>query len=325
MSKLTLKNLTTRYHAKKQAVTDFCLETQDKEFVVLMGPSGAGKSTTGKMIAGLIPVECGDVYINNELNTELDWRERKVSMIFRNSLFQKHLTIYENLASELKLRRNWRDDLTSIDARVLETAELLGLTEKLNHHARMLSPELQIRLILAKAMVIKPDVIIFDEILSHTDRRTHDIMLTELEKFHKDFGVTTIHITHDMTEAKRLADRIVVLRDGKIQQIGTFKELELNPANKFVENFIKNPNSIFIDNVTLIDQSSRIYLTNAAGFAYEVPGDIIERFNDLHKYLNTDAKLILSMSPAAVRIFDAQTEETVLRDSTATNVVKKWS
>ncbi len=226
------------------AVQAFNLDIADKEFVVLVGPSGCGKSTTLRMIAGLEEITDGELYIDGELVNYVDSKERDISMVFQNYALFPHMTVYENMAFPLTLRHERRD---VIDKKVREAAAILDITDYLQRKPKALSGGQRQRVAIGRAIVRAPKVMLMDEPLSNLDAKLRNEMRAEIIKLRKRINTTFIYVTHDQTEAMTLGDRIVIMRDGYIQQIGTPQEVFNHPANLFVAGFIGMPVMNFFD------------------------------------------------------------------------------
>ena len=220
------------------AVQAFNLEIKDKEFIVLVGPSGCGKSTTLRMVAGLEEISDGELYIDGKLMNYVDSKERDISMVFQNYALFPHMTVYENMAFPLTLRHERRD---VIDRKVREAAEILDITAYLERKPKALSGGQRQRVAIGRAIVRAPKVMLMDEPLSNLDAKLRNEMRAEIIKLRKRINTTFIYVTHDQTEAMTLGDRIVIMRDGYIQQIGTPQEVFNHPANLFVASFIGTP------------------------------------------------------------------------------------
>ena len=238
MATLKFVNINKIYDNNVQAVCDFNLEVQDKEFIVFVGPSGCGKSTTLRMVAGLEEITSGDLYIDDKLVNNLEPKDRDIAMVFQNYALYPHMTVYENMAFSLKLKKIPRDEIAR---RVEEAANILGLSQYLNRKPKALSGGQRQRVALGRAIVRHPKVFLMDEPLSNLDAKLRVQMRTEIAKIHKKVGATTIYVTHDQTEAMTMASRIVVMKDGYVQQIGTPREVYNMPANVFVGGFIGSP------------------------------------------------------------------------------------
>ena len=243
MATLQLKNVNKIYPNGVQAVFDFNLDIADKEFIIFVGPSGCGKSTTLRMIAGLEDITSGELYIDDVLMNNVNPKDRGIAMVFQSYALYPHMTIYNNLAFGLQLRRVPREE---IEARVAEAAKILGLEKLLDRYPRQLSGGQNQRVALGRAIVRHAKVFLMDEPLSNLDAKLRVTMRGELTKLHKKLGSTTIYVTHDQIEAMTMASRIVVMRDGRIQQVGSPKEIYEHPANVFVGGFIGTPPMNFI-------------------------------------------------------------------------------
>lgn len=244
MASLSLKNINKIYDNNVQAVFDFNLDVKDGEFIVLVGPSGCGKSTTLRMIAGLEDISSGTLVIDGEDVTRKPPKDRDIAMVFQNYALYAHMTIYENMAFSLTLRR---EDPNVIHEKVLAAAEILGLTDQLNKKPKQLSGGQRQRVAMGRAIVRTPKVFLFDEPLSNLDAKLRGATRREILLLHKRLGATMLYVTHDQTEALTLADRIVCMSMGYVQQIGTPLELYDTPANLFVASFIGLPPMNFFD------------------------------------------------------------------------------
>ena len=244
MANVTLKNIKKIYDKNVVAVQEFNLEIADKEFVVLVGPSGCGKSTTLRMIAGLEEITEGELYIGDRLVNDVAPKDRDIAMVFQNYALYPHMTVYENMAFGLKLRKLPK---AQIDAKVKEAAEILGITEYLGRKPKALSGGQRQRVAIGRAIVRKPQVFLMDEPLSNLDAKLRNQMRAELIKLRQTVNTTFIYVTHDQTEAMTLGDRIVIMKDGFIQQIGTPQMVFDHPANLFVAGFIGTPQMNFFD------------------------------------------------------------------------------
>jgi multiple sugar transport system ATP-binding protein len=220
------------------AVKDVNLEIRDKEFVVLVGPSGCGKTTTLRMIAGLETITSGEVMIGDTVVNELPPMDRDIAMVFQNYALYPHMSVYDNMAFGLKMRKFARED---IRRRVQDAAEILGIGEYLHRKPRQLSGGQRQRVALGRAIVRHPRVFLFDEPLSNLDAKLRVQMRVELRKLHERLGTTAVYVTHDQVEAMTLGDRVVVMKDGWVQQVGEPMELYNSPANRFVAGFLGSP------------------------------------------------------------------------------------
>lgn len=257
MSNLVLKGINKVYPNGFQAVYDFNLEINNGEFIVLVGPSGCGKSTTLRMIAGLEDITKGEFYIDGKLANMLSPRQRGVAMVFQSYALYPNLTVYENIGFGLELLGI---DEEVIEQKVIKTAKILGLEEYLDRKPRELSGGQRQRVAVGRAIIRHVDVFLMDEPLSNLDAKQRVTMRSEIIDIHRKIGATTIYVTHDQTEAMTMADRIVVMKDGYIQQVGTPYELYFNPVNVFVAGFIGEPPMNFIkgevsDNSLLLNQT----------------------------------------------------------------------
>lgn len=238
MAEIVLDHVYKIYDNKVTAVTDFNLHIQDKEFIVFVGPSGCGKSTTLRMIAGLEEISKGDFYIDGKRVNDVPPKDRDIAMVFQNYALYPHMTVYDNMAFGLKLRKVPKAE---IDKRVKDAAKILGLEEYLKRKPKALSGGQRQRVALGRAIVRDPKVFLMDEPLSNLDAKLRVQMRAEIAKLHQRLQPTTIYVTHDQTEAMTMATRIVVMKDGVIQQVGTPKEVYDHPRNVFVAGFIGSP------------------------------------------------------------------------------------
>ncbi|MBR1831908.1 MAG: sn-glycerol-3-phosphate ABC transporter ATP-binding protein UgpC [Ruminiclostridium sp.] len=244
MAYLTLRGINKIYPNGFHAVHDFNLEIEKGEFIVFVGSSGCGKSTTLRMIAGLENISKGEFYIDGVRANEMGPRERGVAMVFQSYALYPHMTVYDNLAFGLTLQ-GVDDDV--IEERVNHTARILGLTDYLERLPRELSGGQRQRVAVGRAIIRKVDIFLMDEPLSNLDAKQRVTMRSEITQLHRETGATTIYVTHDQTEAMTMADRIVVMKDGYIQQVGTPYDLYFNPVNMFVAGFIGEPPMNFVD------------------------------------------------------------------------------
>ncbi len=228
----------------KPAVSDFCMDIADKEFIVFVGPSGCGKSTTLRMIAGLEEITSGELYIDGKLVNDIEPKDRDIAMVFQNYALYPHMTVYDNMAFALKLRKVSKEE---IDVKVREAAEILDITQYLERKPKALSGGQRQRVALGRAIVRNPKVFLLDEPLSNLDAKLRAAMRTEITKLHNKLQTTFIYVTHDQVEAMTMGTRIVVMKDGFVQQIGAPQHLYDNPANKFVAGFIGTPQMNFFD------------------------------------------------------------------------------
>lgn len=238
MAELRLEHIYKIYDKNVQAVTDFNLHIHDKEFIVFVGPSGCGKTTTLRMIAGLEDISKGELFIDDVLMNDVESKDRSIAMVFQSYALYPHMTVYDNMAFSLKLRKV---DKKEIDRRVKEAAKILGLEDYLKRKPKALSGGQRQRVALGRAIVREAKVFLMDEPLSNLDAKLRVQMRAEIQKLHQRIQTTTIYVTHDQTEAMTMATRLVVMKDGLIQQIGTPKEVYNTPHNMFVAGFIGSP------------------------------------------------------------------------------------
>ena len=255
------------------AVQAFSLDIADQEFIVLVGPSGCGKSTTLRMIAGLEDISEGDLYIDGERMNGIAPKDRDIAMVFQNYALYPHMSVYDNMAFSLKLKHM---DKQTIDAKVREAAEILGITEYLNRKPKALSGGQRQRVAIGRAIVRNPKVFLMDEPLSNLDAKLRNQMRAEILKLRQKINTTFIYVTHDQTEAMTLGDRIVIMRDGYIQQIGTPQQVFDHPSNLFVAGFIGSPQMNFMDG-RLIKQGGK--------YAVELPGTTVVLSEDKQERL----------------------------------------
>lgn len=244
MAELILEHIYKIYDNKVTAVNDFNLHIRDKEFIVLVGPSGCGKSTTLRMIAGLDEISKGNLYIDGKRVNDTPPKNRDIAMVFQNYALYPHKTVFENMAFGLKLRKFPKDE---ISRRVNEAVKILGLESYLSRKPKALSGGQKQRVALGRALVRDAKVFLMDEPLSNLDAKLRVAMRAEIIKLHHRVQTTTLYVTHDQTEAMTMADRLVVMKDGIIQQVGTPKEVYENPNNVFVGSFIGNPGMNFFN------------------------------------------------------------------------------
>ncbi len=244
MASLSLQHIYKVYAGGVTAVSDFNLEIADKEFIILVGPSGCGKSTTLRMIAGLEEISKGELYIGDTLANDVAPKDRDIAMVFQNYALYPHMTVYDNMAFGLKLRKTPKDQIRQ---RVEEAARILDIAHLLDRKPKALSGGQRQRVALGRAIVRDPKVFLLDEPLSNLDAKLRAQMRTEIAKLHTRLGTTFIYVTHDQTEAMTMGDRIVVMKDGIIQQVDTPQNLYDYPVNEFVAGFMGSPQMNFID------------------------------------------------------------------------------
>src|SRR4051812_27572700 len=271
MAQVLLKNLNKKYD-EVHAVKDVNLHIRDKEFMVLVGPSGCGKSTTLRMVAGLEEITGGEIVIGDRVVNDLPPKDRDIAMVFQNYALYPHMTVYDNMAFGLKMRKFPKPE---IEKRVQDAADILGIRELLKRKPRQLSGGQRQRVAVGRAIVRHPQVFLFDEPLSNLDAKLRVQMRVELKRLHDRLETTAIYVTHDQVEAMTLGDRVVVMKDGWIQQVGEPLELYGKPANKFVAGFIGSPAMNFAEaNVT--EENGQVFVTNP-GLKIKLPDEVAQR------------------------------------------------
>ena len=251
------------------AVQEFNLEIKDKEFIVLVGPSGCGKSTTLRMIAGLEEISGGELYIGDRLVNDVAPKDRDIAMVFQNYALYPHMTVYDNMAFALKLRHTPKDE---IDRKVKEAAEILDITQYLGRKPKAMSGGQRQRVAIGRAIVRAPQVMLMDEPLSNLDAKLRNQMRAEIIKLREKIQTTFIYVTHDQTEAMTLGDRIVIMKDGFIQQIGTPQEVFNHPYNLFVAGFIGTPQMNFFNDAKLLKENGK-YVVEIGGMKVELSAE----------------------------------------------------
>jgi len=301
MAGLSLRGIYKKYPGGFVAVTDVNLEIEDKEFIILVGPSGCGKSTTLRMIAGLEEISDGELYIGDRLVNDIAPKDRDIAMVFQNYALYPHMTVYDNMAFGLKLRKVPKDE---IDRKVKEAAKILDLEKLLDRKPKAMSGGQRQRVALGRAIVRSPQVFLLDEPLSNLDAKLRAQMRTEIAKLHQKLGTTFIYVTHDQTEAMTMGDRIVVMKDGFIQQVDTPQHLYESPCNKFVAGFLGSPQMNFIDAV-LLKQGSKYVVEfgssdsrSSRGVKYTVEVPESKVVPELANYV--DKEVIMGIRPESV-------------------------
>ena len=287
MARVLLENVGKVYPGNVQAVKDFQLEVADSEFVVLVGPSGCGKSTTLRMVAGLEEITQGTISIGDRVVNDVPPKDRDIAMVFQNYALYPHMTVYDNMAFGLKLRKYRKSE---IDKRVGEAAEILGIQELVGRRPKALSGGQRQRVAVGRAIVRKPEVFLFDEPLSNLDAKMRVQMRTEISKLHTQLQTTMVYVTHDQVEAMTMGDRIVVMKDGFIQQVAAPTDLYDNPANTFVAGFIGTPPMNFF-NVTVQRATDKLVFKEET-FSLDVPAEWKE---ELERYV--DKKVVFGVRP----------------------------
>ncbi|MCX7364370.1 MAG: sn-glycerol-3-phosphate ABC transporter ATP-binding protein UgpC [Alphaproteobacteria bacterium] len=271
MAEVTVRKLNKMFDTT-HVVKDVDLEIRDKEFVVFVGPSGCGKTTTLRMIAGLEAVTSGEILIDDTVVNEVPPMDRDIAMVFQNYALYPHMSVAGNMAFGLKMRKFAKDE---IDKRIKRAAGILGIDELLHRKPRQLSGGQRQRVALGRAIVRDPKVFLFDEPLSNLDAKLRVQMRVELKKLHERLAVTSIYVTHDQVEAMTLGDRVVVMKDGWVQQVGEPLELYNTPANRFVAGFIGSPAMNFAD-VNVVDRGGTMWIENP-GMNVRVPDHLQAR------------------------------------------------
>ena len=298
MAGLTLKGIYKKYPGGVVAVSDVNLEIRDKEFIVLVGPSGCGKSTTLRMIAGLEEISEGELYIGDRLVNDIAPKDRDIAMVFQNYALYPHMTVFDNMAFGLKLRKVPKAE---IERKVNEAAKILDLTHLLDRKPKAMSGGQRQRVALGRAIVRSPKVFLLDEPLSNLDAKLRAQMRTEISKIHKKLGTTFIYVTHDQTEAMTMGDRIVCMKDGFVQQIDTPQNLYENPVNKFVAGFLGSPQMNFID-AELKEEYGQFIVefgaSNGRGNRYQIIVPESKVNEDLGSYVGKE--IILGVRPESI-------------------------
>ena len=275
MAKVTL-NKVVKYYDETLAVRGIDLEIHDKEFMVLVGPSGCGKTTTLRMIAGLEDISDGEVLIGETVVNDVPPKDRNIAMVFQNYALYPHMSVYENMSFGLKLKRV---DKLEIDRRVQEAARILDIVPLLQRKPKQLSGGQRQRVAMGRAIVRDPEVFLFDEPLSNLDAKLRVQMRTEIKKVHQKVRTTTVYVTHDQVEAMTLADRVVVMNHGVIEQVGTPQDLYHNPRTRFVAGFIGSPAMNLVP-VSLTRAGSGLQLDLGEGIVLQMPADRVARYLD---------------------------------------------
>ncbi|MHB9094013.1 MAG: ABC transporter ATP-binding protein [Eubacteriales bacterium] len=291
MARVVLRNVVKNF-GDVRIVKNVNLEIEDKEFLVLVGPSGCGKSTTLRMVAGLEDLTSGEIIIGDRIVNDVHPKDRGIAMVFQNYALYPHMDVYENMAFGLKLAKMPKAE---IDKRINEAAETLGITELLKRKPKELSGGQRQRVAVGRAIVREPDVLLMDEPLSNLDAKLRVQMRTELIKLHNRLKNTIIYVTHDQTEAMTMGTRIVVMKDGVIQQVAAPQEIYDKPVNVFVAGFIGSPTMNFI-NCRVISDDGKIML-DAGSFRLPAPA---ERFTLLEKHINKE--VLMGIRPENVHV-----------------------
>ncbi len=313
MSGLLLKGINKVYPSGVQAVFNFCLDIRDKEFIVLVGPSGCGKSTTLRMIAGLEEISSGELYIDGKLVNDVVPKDRDIAMVFQNYALYPHMSVYDNMAFGLKLRKVPKE---IIDQKVKAAAEILGITDYLSRKPKALSGGQRQRVALGRTIVREPKVFLLDEPLSNLDAKLRASMRTEISKLHARLATTFIYVTHDQVEAMTMGTRIVVMKDGFMQQVDTPQNLYDYPVNLFVAGFIGTPQMNFFKESTLSSKRGKVYVEFIGGNKILLPKSVASRIKNINEYLDTGKHITLGVRPEDIhqdQAFIANSPETVIK------------
>lgn len=317
MSGLLLKGINKVYPSGVQAVFNFCLDIRDKEFIVLVGPSGCGKSTTLRMIAGLEEISSGELYIDGKLVNDVVPKDRDIAMVFQNYALYPHMSVYDNMAFGLKLRKVPKE---IIDQKVKAAAEILGITDYLSRKPKALSGGQRQRVALGRTIVREPKVFLLDEPLSNLDAKLRASMRTEISKLHARLATTFIYVTHDQIEAMTMGTRIVVMKDGFMQQVDTPQNLYDYPINLFVAGFIGTPQMNFFKGAKLVSEGSgkarKVYVSFVGNNKILLPGSVVARIKNIDEYLDTDKEITLGVRPEDIhqdQAFIATSPDTVVK------------
>ena len=302
MSEIALRNVCKQFDSEHYGVKDFNLDIHDKEFVIFVGPSGCGKSTTLRIIAGLEEITDGELWIDGELSNYLEPKERGMSMVFQNYALYPNMTVYGNMAYALKIRKLPKDE---IDRKVHEVAKILEIDQLLDRRPAALSGGQKQRVAIGSAIIRKPKAFLMDEPLSNLDAKLRAQMRVELVKLHKQLDTTIIYVTHDQTEAMTLGTKIVVMKDGLIQQVGAPQSIYDNPVNLFVAGFLGSPSMNFFRCTVKAEENNRtalllddaktvkkVYLDGTRG------KQIADRYNGRHVILGIRPEDIYEMDEA---------------------------
>lgn len=311
MSEIALRNVCKQFDSEHYGVKDFNLDIHDKEFVIFVGPSGCGKSTTLRIIAGLEEITDGELWIDGELSNYLEPKERGMSMVFQNYALYPNMTVYGNMAYALKIRKLPKDE---IDRKVHEVAKILEIDQLLDRRPAALSGGQKQRVAIGSAIIRKPKAFLMDEPLSNLDAKLRAQMRVELVKLHKQLDTTIIYVTHDQTEAMTLGTKIVVMKDGLIQQVGAPQSIYDNPVNLFVAGFLGSPSMNFFRCMVKAEENNRtalllddaktvkkVYLDGTRG------KQIADRYNGRH--------VILGIRPEDIYEFDEAKKLGIENDS----------
>ena len=296
MASLSLKHIFKVYDGKVKAVNDFCMDIEDKEFIVFVGPSGCGKSTTLRMIAGLEEITAGELRIDDEIVNDFEPKDRNIAMVFQNYALYPHMSVYENMAFALRTAHEKKE---VIHEKVMEAAAILGITEYLERKPKALSGGQRQRVALGRAIVRNPKVFLLDEPLSNLDAKLRAAMRSEISRLHERLGTTFIYVTHDQVEAMTMGTRIVVMKDGFVQQIDTPVNLYKYPDNVFVAGFIGTPQMNFFDG-TVVKEGDDVTFNLDCGAS--VGMKYVQADKVPVKYMDGNHKVVFGIRPDDVRV-----------------------
>ncbi|MFH0733410.1 MAG: sn-glycerol-3-phosphate ABC transporter ATP-binding protein UgpC [bacterium] len=313
MAEVRLVNVSKVYEGGNKVVHNVSFEIKDKEFVVLVGPSGCGKSTTLRMIAGLEEISEGQLFIDDKLVNDISPKDRDIAMVFQNYALYPHMTVYDNMAFGLKLRKFNKQEIKD---RVMHAAQILGIEDYLNRKPKALSGGQRQRVAVGRAIVRKPKVFLFDEPLSNLDAKLRVQMRTEISKLHKRLEATMVYVTHDQVEAMTMGDRIVIMKDGLINQIDSPLNLYNFPLNKFVAGFIGSPSMNFIEG-TINNGNNLIFTSIDKSFVLDIP----EKYKDNLKIYNNKS-IFLGIRPEDILNVETNLDNTEKRYSFILEVVE---
>jgi len=295
MAEVRLEKVSKIYNERIKAVDQVSLTIHDKEFMVLVGPSGCGKSTTLRMVAGLEEISDGKIYIDDNMVNDIPPKDRDIAMVFQNYALYPHMTVFENMAFGLKLRKFRKEE---IKQRVGEAGEILDLQDLLNRRPKELSGGQRQRVAVGRAIVRKPKVFLFDEPLSNLDAKLRVQMRVEISKLHQKLEATMIYVTHDQVEAMTMGDRITVMKDGVVNQVDSPAHLYARPANKFVAGFIGSPAMNFFSG-ELVQNGTTLFRNKS--FTIQIPGNLTKSING-----NKSEKIILGVRPEDFSLYSSE-------------------
>lgn len=313
MANLSLKHIYKVYPNGAKAVNDFNMQIADKEFIVFVGPSGCGKSTTLRMIAGLEEITAGELKIGDTVVNGMEPKDRDIAMVFQNYALYPHMSVYDNMAFGLKLRKVPKE---VIDEKVKAAAEILGITDYLSRKPKALSGGQRQRVALGRTIVREPKVFLLDEPLSNLDAKLRAQMRTEISKLHARLATTFIYVTHDQIEAMTMGTRIVVMKDGFMQQVDTPQNLYDYPINLFVAGFIGTPQMNFFKESTLTEEKGKVYINFIGGNKIVLPKSMVSKIKNLDAYVNTGKTVTLGVRPEDIHeddLFISNSPDTIVK------------